>query len=111
MAYTRDGYRYHTKYDGFENNKMGRYQHTGDNVLQLVKNLARAPEVSDPLSHGTGKTVFFDFLGAFMVKYSQSFAIGVNVITGIISILAADWSYTHFKLGENNDFFLNCIFV
>ncbi|ENN70647.1 hypothetical protein YQE_12592, partial [Dendroctonus ponderosae] len=46
MAYYKDGYRYHTKYDGFDNIPLGSYQHGGDNTLALVKYLANAPEVA-----------------------------------------------------------------
>ncbi|ERL85028.1 hypothetical protein D910_02451 [Dendroctonus ponderosae] len=68
MAYYKDGYRYHTKYDGFDNIPLGSYQHGGDNTLALVKYLANAPEVAEQ-NGSIGNSVYFDVFGLFMIAY------------------------------------------
>lgn len=97
MAFYKNGYRYHTKYDDFKNIPLGSYQHVGDNTLSLVRNLANAPEVSDPVPT-PGKIVYFDILGLFMVSYTTLVATILNSLTVIVSISIFFYSIFDFKL-------------
>jgi hypothetical protein len=47
FAYSTNGYVYHTKYDRFDIIPPGTYQHTGDNMLALIKELGNAPEIEN----------------------------------------------------------------
>lgn len=98
MAHTLNGYVYHTKYDRFNLIPRKSYQLTGDNVLALAKALANAPEMEDPSQYAEGHTIFFDVLGWFIVYYSETTGIIVNVVVcvvAIITILAYIWNMAH----------------
>jgi len=47
MAYTYNGYVYHTRHDRAEIFPRGSFQHTGDNLLALVRQIANCPEIED----------------------------------------------------------------
>nr|CAH7768334.1 unnamed protein product [Callosobruchus chinensis] len=96
FAFYVNGYRYHTKYDDFENIPSGSYQHVGDNLLHLVNSLSRAPELSEDVPT-PGKMVFFDFLGFFMVYYTTSIATVMNIAAVLTSTAVAVYGIT--KLG------------
>ncbi|KAJ3649732.1 hypothetical protein Zmor_021456 [Zophobas morio] len=98
MAFFKNGYRYHTQYDDFEHIPLGSFQHVGDNVLSLVRSLANAPEVASPKSD-PGKVVFFDFLGLFMVSYTQTVASVINLCVVVFSFVIFVLSIHRFKLG------------
>ncbi|KAH8258423.1 hypothetical protein KR038_011422, partial [Drosophila bunnanda] len=107
MAYIFNGYVYHTKYDRINAFPRASFQHTGDNVLSLAKALANAPEVDDTAvsfleleiemrfmynilllqAHSEGHNVFYDFLGWFMIFYTQTTSIIVNVVVALIALL------------------------
>ncbi|CAH1155482.1 unnamed protein product [Phaedon cochleariae] len=99
MAFYKSGYRYHTKYDDFENIPPGSYQHVGDNILFLVKQLANAPELSEG-TNVPGKMVYFDILGLFMVSYTTAIAIVVNSMVIILSLGAFIWCILDLKTGN-----------
>jgi len=48
MGQILNGYIYHTKYDVVDLISHESVQHTGDNVLSLVRGLANATELKDP---------------------------------------------------------------
>lgn len=48
MAYTYNGYVYHTEFDRFNVLPKGSLQNTGDNVLHLARSIANAPEMENP---------------------------------------------------------------
>ncbi|XP_013111716.2 endoplasmic reticulum metallopeptidase 1 [Stomoxys calcitrans] len=87
MAHALNGYIYHTKYDTFHNLERGTYQTTGDNVLALVWALANADELTNPEDHAEGHVVFYDFLGWFMVAYTETIGIIVNVCVSCCAII------------------------
>lgn len=109
MAFFKDGYRYHTKYDGFDNIPLGSYQHVGDNVLHLVKNLGNAPEVANPKKNSV-KSVYFDFLGFFMISYNNTVGIVINSIVGSVSIAIFVLTLHSFKLGKFQKLFLSVFY-
>jgi MFS family permease len=98
MAFFKQGYRYHTKYDDFEHIPLGSFQHVGDNTLSLVRSLANAPEVSNPKDN-PGKIIFYDFLGLFMISYTQTVAHVVNYVVVLLSLAIFAFSVHTFKIG------------
>lgn len=99
MAFINNGYRYHTKYDGFSNIPLGSFQHAGDNTLSLVKNLANAEEIDDLELQSKGKVIFFDFFGVFMISYNNTVAIILNVLVAAVSLAAFAKAFKDFQLG------------
>ena len=49
----------------------GSVQHCGANVMALVETLGSAPELADAAATAHLEDVYFDFLGLFVVIYSQ----------------------------------------
>ncbi|XP_068146181.1 endoplasmic reticulum metallopeptidase 1 [Drosophila tropicalis] len=88
MAHVVNGYVYHTKYDNFKNLERGTYQTTGDNVLALVWALANAPELDDTAAHEEGHMVYYDFVGWFMVAYTESASVAINIVVSICALIA-----------------------
>ncbi|KAH8400838.1 hypothetical protein KR009_001397, partial [Drosophila setifemur] len=87
MAYISNGYVYHTKYDRIKVFPRASLQHTGDNILSLARALANAPEVDDTAAHSEGHNIFYDFLGWFMIFYTETTSIVVNVVVAVIALL------------------------
>lgn len=88
MAHTQNGYVYHSKFDRFNVMPSGTFQTTGDNVLSLARGIANAPEMDDPAKHAVGHTVFFDYLGWFLVFYSEEDGIIINVIVSLCALIS-----------------------
>ncbi|KAH8321631.1 hypothetical protein KR074_010538, partial [Drosophila pseudoananassae] len=87
MAYIFNGYVYHTKYDRINAFPRASFQHTGDNVLSLARALANAPEMDDTEAHAEGHNIFYDFLGWFMIFYTQTTSIIINVVVAVLALL------------------------
>lgn len=87
MAYIFNGYVYHTKYDRINAFPRASFQHTGDNVLSLARALANAPELDDTAAHSEGHNIFYDFLGWFMIFYTETTSIIVNVVVTLLALL------------------------
>lgn len=49
FAYIDKGYLYHTPLDSIENVEIGTLQHTGDNLLALVKAVANSEKLSQSI--------------------------------------------------------------
>lgn len=47
FAYATNGFLYHTKYDALETIPLGSLQHTGENMIELIKALANAEEMNN----------------------------------------------------------------
>lgn len=88
MAHTINGYVYHSKFDRFNVLPSGTFQTTGDNVLSLARGIANSPEMDDPGKHSEGHTVFFDYLGWFLVFYSEEDGIIINVIVSLCALIS-----------------------
>lgn len=102
MAFVDNGFRYHTKFDGFSNIPLGSFQHAGDNTLSLIRNLAEAPEIDDLEEQSLGKVTFFDVFGLFLVSYNNTINIVINVLVAALSILTCVKAFRDFELGKNN---------
>lgn len=98
MAFFKNGERYHTKDDNFENIPPGSFQHAGDNTLVLVRQLANAPEVMDPKT-SSDEVIYFDFLGLFLVSYAATTGYIMNIIVSLASFATYGLSIYIFKLG------------
>ena len=86
IAYMKNGYVYHTKYDSEERIPAGSVQRAGDNLLAVVRHIAQSEILADTSAHSDGAVVFFDFLGLFLVHYSELVGIIINMITVIVSL-------------------------
>ncbi|XP_073847635.1 endoplasmic reticulum metallopeptidase 1-like [Musca autumnalis] len=100
MAHALNGYIYHTKYDNFRNLERGTYQTTGDNVLALTWALANAEELTHPEEHAEGHVVFYDFLGWFMVAYTETTG---TIVNGTTSCCAIIFIFLHVVLMSGKD--------
>ncbi|XP_030388598.1 endoplasmic reticulum metallopeptidase 1 [Scaptodrosophila lebanonensis] len=87
MAHVLNGYVYHTKYDNFQNLERGTYQTTGDNVLAVTWALSNAPELQDTAAYEEGHSIFYDYLGWFMISYTESTSIIINIVVSIAALV------------------------
>lgn len=69
-------------------------QRTGDNILALARGMAQGHQLADIESHRAGNLVFFDFLGAFVVRWPMAVADFINLLTVILSFYSI---YVHMK--------------
>ncbi|KRT84651.1 hypothetical protein AMK59_725, partial [Oryctes borbonicus] len=65
---------------------LGSLQRTGDNILSLARGMAQGHQLSDIESHKAGNLVFFDFLGAFVVRWPMAVSDVINTLSVIFSI-------------------------
>ncbi|XP_065086204.1 endoplasmic reticulum metallopeptidase 1-like [Ochlerotatus camptorhynchus] len=114
FAHATWGYLYHTGYDALDTIPLETLQHTGDNVLALVRGLANAPELDDIDNYEGNKAVFFDFLNWFLVFYpawagivinSVMAALGLGLIFGSFAIMAQDAGVSYGRVVAQ--FFIN----
>ncbi|XP_059612920.1 endoplasmic reticulum metallopeptidase 1-like [Phlebotomus argentipes] len=82
FAWSSNGYVYHTKYDSVEQIPLGSLQRTGDNILALLRGLNEITDQRKISDTSTNDLIFFDMLGAFMVRWREN-------LTALISVLAA----------------------
>lgn len=101
FAYSTNGYLYHTRYDALSTIKLESLQHTGDNILPLVRALANAEEMENTKEHEDGKVVFFDFMNWFMIYYTQTEAIIINTIISCATIFSIIFSV--YIMGRKSD--------
>lgn len=97
---------YHTRNDRAEIIPAESFQNVGDNILALAKALANAPELNDPQLYKAEDLVFFDFLGWFMVTYSQSTGVYLNIAVSIACAVLIILSLASFSesSGEHTTF-------
>lgn len=87
LAYTANGYVYHTDYDTPAAVTPGSIQRAGDNILALVKSIMNSPFLADPGEYRHGAMVFFDFLGVVMVHYPERIGFVLNIVTAAVAVL------------------------
>lgn len=85
FAWSANGYVYHTKFDSIDYIPLGSLQRTGDNILALAKGMARGHQLSNVDQFKAGNLVFFDFLGAFVVRWPMHVADVINILSVIFS--------------------------
>lgn len=77
---------YHTRFDNVDQIPLGALQRTGDNILALTQEIIHGDYLSDADAQDTrGSLVFFDFLGAFVIRWPQYIASTVNIASIIIA--------------------------
>nr|XP_012220395.1 PREDICTED: endoplasmic reticulum metallopeptidase 1-like isoform X1 [Linepithema humile]XP_012220396.1 PREDICTED: endoplasmic reticulum metallopeptidase 1-like isoform X2 [Linepithema humile] len=86
FAWSKNGYVYHTKFDNVDQIPLGALQRTGDNILALTQGIVFEDYLSDASMQETrGSLVFFDFLGAIVIRWPQYIASTVNIASIITS--------------------------
>ncbi|XP_053676564.1 endoplasmic reticulum metallopeptidase 1-like [Anopheles nili] len=86
FALSSYGYLYHTALDALETISTSTLQHIGDNLLGLVSALSNAPELHNIAEHREGSAVFFDFMHLFLVYYTDTVALIINILLGVLSV-------------------------
>jgi len=77
---------YHTRFDNVDQIPLGTLQRTGDNILALTQGIIFGDYLSDADAQETrGSLVFFDFLGAFVIRWPQYIASTINIASMIIA--------------------------
>ncbi|KAJ8969459.1 hypothetical protein NQ317_008791 [Molorchus minor] len=100
FAWSANGYVYHTKFDSIEQIPLGSLQRTGDNILALAKGMAQGHQLSNVDKYRAGNLVFFDFLGAFVIRWPMLVADIINILSVIFSLYSI---YGNVKDAEIND--------
>eukprot|EP00096_Caligus_rogercresseyi_P010754 TRINITY_DN4013_c0_g1_i1.p1 TRINITY_DN4013_c0_g1~~TRINITY_DN4013_c0_g1_i1.p1 ORF type:complete len:900 (-),score=145.35 TRINITY_DN4013_c0_g1_i1:1936-4635(-) len=80
IAYMKNGYVYHTKYDTEDKITPGSIQRAGENVLAVVRRVASLDVLRDTASHRSGNIVYFDFLGLFLIHYPEWVGVLINIL-------------------------------
>lgn len=87
LAFVQNGYWWHTEFDTAERITTGSLQRAGENVYATLNHLLKSPYLEKPAEYADRKTVFFDFLGLFVVIYPLSLAHFIN-LTAIFAIFS-----------------------
>ncbi|KAH8275870.1 hypothetical protein KR026_003391, partial [Drosophila bipectinata] len=87
MAGVYNGFVYHTEFDRYTVVSRDSLQHTGDNLLALVRSISRSVEMYDTEAYSEGHAIFFDFIGLFFVHYQQSTGVALNITFSVAAIL------------------------
>ncbi|XP_039275977.1 endoplasmic reticulum metallopeptidase 1 [Nilaparvata lugens] len=97
FAHCDNGFVYHTRYDDIDQIQDGVYQHTGDNLLALIRKFSNSEKLTEAEQYKEGRAVYFDVLGLHMVVYSETVGIIVNlavVMVSLCSVLQSTFTYT-----------------
>ncbi|XP_031849002.1 endoplasmic reticulum metallopeptidase 1 [Nomia melanderi] len=86
FAWSTNGYVYHTKFDNIDQIPLGSLQRTGDNILALLQGIVLDSNLSEAIQNNPGNLVFFDFLGAFVIRWPQYMASTINVVSIIVGV-------------------------
>merc|ERR1719495_1072668 len=87
IAYMKNGYVYHTRFDTEDRIPRGSIQRAGDNLLAVIRHVVHDSDVlSHTDFHDTGSIVFFDALGLFMIHYPEWVGIIINLAVVAISL-------------------------
>jgi len=86
FAWAENGYVYHTKFDDVNQIPLGTLQRTGDNIVALILGLANNDKMANVEKYASGNLVFFDFLGAFMIRWSEEIGLIINTLALAVSV-------------------------
>jgi len=111
FAWSANGYVYHTKLDTVDKIPLGTFQRTGDNMLPLILKLVNSKQISDVEKYSMGNLVFFDFLGIFIVHWSEVLSDIINISVIIVSLLIILYnaSCTYITGFGIKDYFKSCL--
>ena len=101
LAYTANGFVYHTNYDTPDAVTPGSIQRAGDNILALVKGIVNSPYLADPGEYRHGAMVFFDFLGIVMIHYPERIGLVINIVTAFVAVLCLIKKFIGFPSKKN----------
>ncbi|KAJ7986832.1 hypothetical protein DPEC_G00332500 [Dallia pectoralis] len=87
LAFMKNGFLYHTKYDTPDRILTDSIQRAGDNVLAILKHVTMSEELGDMSKSPLGKMVFFDLLGIWMVAYSARVGTIMNYVIAVATLL------------------------
>ncbi|EDW85577.2 uncharacterized protein Dwil_GK23156 [Drosophila willistoni] len=87
IAQISNGYVYHTPFDNFKAVPRNSLQSTGENVLALVRAFSNATELYNTEEYSEGHSVFYDFLGLFLIYYTETTGIILNCCVAVISLV------------------------
>lgn len=97
FAWSTNGYVYHTKFDSVDQIPLGSLQRTGDNILALARGIMLEEFMPERTTQSSENLVFFDFLGAFVIRWSLHIASTIHVLSIIIGIYSVymNMQYAH----------------
>jgi hypothetical protein len=70
------------------NMPLGSHQYLGENMLALLKELANAPELENMDEHSNGQMVYYDYLGWFMIYYTNTTSKILNSLAIVLSVIS-----------------------
>lgn len=85
FVWSKNGYVYHTIFDNVLQVPIGSLQRTGDNIQALALGMVNGIQISDMSQYRAGNLVYFDFLGAFVIHWSEFIA---NIVNAIVLTIA-----------------------
>eukprot|EP00127_Corallochytrium_limacisporum_P005337 Clim_evm13s203 gene=Clim_evmTU13s203 len=83
LAFTANGYVYHTALDTYERIPLGSIQRAGDNVMALLQGFEEMLHVEDSFKTEPTRPVFFDVIGLYAVQYGHSTK---HVLHGFVAV-------------------------
>ncbi|XP_063540781.1 endoplasmic reticulum metallopeptidase 1-like, partial [Cydia strobilella] len=87
LAWSANGYVYHTRLDTADRAPPSTLQRTGDNVLALAKGLLQSGRLSRKVERTAGQPVFFDALGVGLVLLRSHSAVAVAIAAVAAAVL------------------------
>ncbi|XP_017462769.1 PREDICTED: endoplasmic reticulum metallopeptidase 1-like, partial [Rhagoletis zephyria] len=87
IAHFKNGYVYHTKFDSIDVIPRGTLQSTGDNILALARAFSNSTELKDPENHASGHAIFYDFLGLFIIDYTEDTGKIINTAVVVVALV------------------------
>ncbi|XP_060093352.1 endoplasmic reticulum metallopeptidase 1 [Heteronotia binoei] len=87
LAFIENGYIYHTKYDTADRILTDSIQRAGDNILGVLKYLAKSDNLAKSSEYRHGNIVFFDILGMFVLAYPARVGAILNYVITALAVL------------------------
>lgn len=100
FAQAHSCYTYHTRHDAIGVIRLGALQHTGNNMIALIRELDGRPEPDryiEELDETGRENVYYDFLGLFLIFYSQITGSIVNSVLFFVLTLIIGWCVYYIK--------------
>ncbi|KAJ6669537.1 hypothetical protein lerEdw1_000085 [Lerista edwardsae] len=87
LAFIENGYIYHTKYDTADRILTDSIQRAGDNILGVLKYLAKSDYLAKSHEYRHGNVIFFDVFGMFVLGYPARVGAIMNCIITALTII------------------------
>ena len=97
IAFVKNGYVYHTKYDSLKRVSYGSTLRCAENLLAITEALLTIEKnaMETNSSSETSTPVFFDFLGLYAVSYSAETAMLLNIVVAITALVPLCFKFFH----------------